>query len=139
MIAAKFLVFTDKYDIQDCKKYVIEAILAKARSPDRLSAPDHMAIKHIYHYTSHGSGLRSLIVDWYAWNVVSWWLSESRQRNWLLELPEFAIDLLIAHAEVAESDEDQYPFQTKSSEEYMRSHTIPDPETNSENQPREGQ
>lgn len=58
--------------------------------------PSMEVVGYVYDNTSPGAPIRRLLVDWYAWNVRNFWFKTVEAQELLREIPEFAVDLLLA-------------------------------------------
>lgn len=93
----KLLVLSEKYHISKLKLNVIEALLAYINMKDEFCphVPPQPCVEYAYNNTNRGSGIRRLLADWYAQSLNSEWFTDQGTRDWLIDIPEFAIDLLI--------------------------------------------
>ena len=107
----KLLVFADKYDIPDFKKRVLRDLLAVANEEELGWLPPKSVVTFAYQNTCRGSGTRKLFVDWYFCYVETPWYGDNRTRDWLLEVLEFAIDLLPVLAQLPRKIYAKYPIE----------------------------
>lgn len=114
----RLLVFADKYDVSSLKLYTFKELLAHSLE-EGSEAPSEDVVKYAYNNTCRGSGIRTLLADWYAlWNGAKWYQFRSTQR-WLLRHPEFAVDLVIAFSNVSEACHLPNPLRNNKPEHYM--------------------
>ena len=102
MPAMKLLIFAEKYDVQ-CLIGHTMGYLAPGhpdKNPDFYGRPpSQKVIAFVYANTPQGSEVRDYVVDWCMakdWVTVS---GASSQRDWLMNIPEFAADLVLAFAQ----------------------------------------
>lgn len=113
----RLLVFADKYDIPSLKETLLETLLAHVK--ERRQAPNRSDVKYAYANTCRGSGIRRLLADWYAWNRRNEYFEKPEVQDWLLEIPEFAVDLVNSSTKLISSENISPPVRTNKAAHYM--------------------
>lgn len=101
MQSIRLLCFAEKYDIPRLRTYVLAKLLAHAHGKFGFS-PAHTVIDYAYQNTCPGSSIRRLIVDWITFHATQTWYEDEHTQAWLLEVPEFTMDLLIRYSKFSE-------------------------------------
>lgn len=94
-------IFADKYNVPNINRYCLQELLAYARSDDYNYTPTEKAIEHVYRNTCPGSGVRRLMANFCASLVPALWFEGEMAQYWLREMSEFAVDLIVALANVS--------------------------------------
>ena len=75
-------------------------------------------------------GLRRLLVDWFAYHTANEWFEVPGNHKWLVTLPEFVADLVVAFAKGGACEPKDSPFETNKPNYYE------EPQPAAGNQPR---
>lgn len=102
------LVFADKYDIPNLRLHIFRQLSAHARIHGE--PPSEKAVEYAYENTCRGSGIRRFLADWHACFMAADWYQYPETQDWLLDIPEFAIDLLVARTKVGNTQSNDDPF-----------------------------
>ena len=94
MSTIQLLSFSDKYDIPSLKKCILDAMKAYSLQDRRIRPPSLRAIRYAYDNSHRNSGIRKLLAQWYAHLKDDNWADSDYARQWLMNVPEFAIDLI---------------------------------------------
>ena len=89
-------VLADKHDVPELKKHICDAIVSLRERNTKPWYPSLDSVTVAYANLPAGSGMRKLLVDWYAWDVRPGWFGEGEQ-IWRtpLSVPEFAVDVVV--------------------------------------------
>lgn len=60
----RLLIFGERYHIRSLNRYIFQQVLAHQSS--NVVAPSNAVKEYTYDDTSHGPGIRRLIIDWYT-------------------------------------------------------------------------
>ncbi|MCJ1454345.1 hypothetical protein MMC28_004698 [Mycoblastus sanguinarius] len=115
----RLFVFADKYDVPNLKLSIYENIFTAAKSGLRL--PHATAVEYVYSNTKMGSGIRAILVDVFVWRVEQSWFESPTVPSWLVKVPEFASDMVIAFAKLPDLSDTRRrgnPFTLKTSKHY---------------------
>ena len=122
MEQVKALVFTDKYDIPRFKAKIVQKL--QIHSMDQHPAPPFADVMmHAYNNTCRGSSIRRFLADWICWWFPPIWFKDPWFREWILDMPDFAVDIIIAQSCIshpAEGDgRNRDYFNNLPAEEYL--------------------
>ena len=90
---AKLNTLADKYNIIGLKNDIVDQLYIM-QSKD--VPPQPRLAAYVYKNTTENSSFRKLLVAWWGWQINTEWYQDASTREWLLEVPEFAVDLAIA-------------------------------------------
>ena len=95
---ARVFVLADKYGVELLKRQVCRLLLNTYTQKDCRSRllPTMDCIQYAYDHTTHHSVLRQFIVDLTTWHTTIFFSRSPDVRDWLITIPEFAVDLTIA-------------------------------------------
>ena len=116
--ALRLLVFADKYDVPILQKQLFEVLIG---AYPKVKVPGMGSMRHVYENSSKGSGIRVLMAEWYVSVCDQNWLL--KYQEWLLEIPELAVDMLIASEELRNSGRKDL-VSTRSPEYYMQGRNV---------------
>ena len=108
----QLLVFSDRYDVRILKMELITKLMNRLTENHKAVSPGFRAISHIYENTSPNSGLRRLLVDWETWRVRGT-CDYRNSRDKLLDVPEFAVDMLLRLSSYLLNEKNQHPFENQ--------------------------
>jgi len=114
----KLLIFANRYDVQSLKRYILGQLISNTVRKPRLPMPPQKAVRYVYDNTSSKSGIRKFFADWYVWRVERDWFQQQAIQDWLLENPEFAVDLISTFARVTTHPHTP-PFGEGSTQDYL--------------------
>ena len=118
----RLLIFADKYDVTDLLKYLYEALIKSFKRDSE--TPSQAAIRFVYESTYKGSGIRRLVAEKVVLCLpVSRWLQKETTYEWLLTVPEFSVDLLIASAEMQKNSIKNL-FDIRTPDHYMKARVM---------------
>ena len=125
----KALIFADKYDIPRFKLKLIKKLRSYWRNYDG-TPPSHDAISYAYLNTCRGSSIRRFLADWLCSSFRSSWYQDDWVQEWLLSMPEFAVDMVVAQSSVERKGEKgekiaTCPWFEKDAHDYMDNTNIP--------------
>lgn len=102
MKSCQLFVLAEKYDVVRLRNAVIRAMYSERKHVDtaaeRALTPSRAALGYAYENTPQKSNLRRLLVDWVTWHVNLEWYENDDVQDWLLGIPELAVDLVAAFA-----------------------------------------
>ena len=110
MAAMRLFVFGDKYDVPEIRDYSITWILENYGTQFMI-LPSTEIIEFVYANTSQGSMVRKFVADWWAFEVEKVRSGGQVMQDWLVTVPEFAVDLAMSLAAAAAEDDDDAPFR----------------------------
>ena len=115
------------YRVERLKTYLIKEILKHAVDEGYL--PANELVNYAYSNTSHGSALRSLLVDWHLWHTIEY----NNIQDWLVNMVKYGTGsrlekgMVIAFGKLAQNsvDPNDCNFTTWRAREYV-DHDFPD-------------
>lgn len=112
---AKLNTLADKYNIIGLSNNIIDQlyILRSKRCSPRLDVAGY-----VYDNTTESSSFRKLLIAWYVWEIDMKWYQDAEVREWLLDVPELAVDLAIAFGIKASDPLQKKPFSNNKSTYY---------------------
>ena len=97
----KLLIFSDKYGVTRFRACILQTLKEYATNvePETIYLPSDDAMKYAYNNTCRGSGIRMFLADWWAHTEVADDPEDDEDdndadRQFFLDLPEFAIDVI---------------------------------------------
>lgn len=126
----RVLCFTEKYAVKGLDMFILGELSKLATSEDRPPPPPLPLVEEVYRRTEDGSGVRTFVVDWYAWWAKKKWYDLEEVHQGLLQCPKFAVDLLQAKAwgkTEKQNGKSKYPFAATVGFFYSSHYTPPSP------------
>lgn len=77
---------------------ILGELSKRALSENRPPPSPLPLVQGLYRRTEDGSGLRTFIIEWYAWWAKKKWYNFEEVHEELLQVPKFAVGLLQARA-----------------------------------------
>lgn len=94
--ALEFFFLPEKYNVSRLKTRICNQMVSQSRLGHR--APDPDVVCSAYAHLPEKSGMRRLLIDWYASTCSPRWYVTPTGRPWLVANPEIAADLITALA-----------------------------------------
>ncbi len=113
----RLFTFAEKYEILELKKLIIKTLFAQIRLCRY--GPPNPSIAYAYDFTTQGSGLRQMLVDWHVWELRPSWFKKRRTQAFLRQQPDFALDVCLAFANRIENGSYDNPFTGEVPERYL--------------------
>lgn len=112
---AKLNTLADKFNIIGLSNNIIDQLYI-LRSKNY--TPSLEVAAYVYDNTTENSSFRKLLVAWYAWEIKMEWYQDPSAREFLLKVPEMAVDLAIAFGIKASDPAQKRPFKCDKSTYY---------------------
>lgn len=113
----RLYVLADRYDVGELRTFLVTKLFAMAKRSGG-QVPSCRAVAYVYDHTSQTSGLRRLVVDWWAYRVQLSWFSSEFGQNWLQEHPEVAAAVISIFAMSISRATQINPFEGEMPERY---------------------
>ena len=113
----RLLIFSDKYDVPELRKLIFRLMLSCIK--DEVKTRVDCILEWVYLNTCRGSGTRRLLIDWYASRDLEEKLESPDVEDFLIRVPEFTMDLLIAMDKILAARKQSYPIEKNNFEHYL--------------------
>lgn len=121
----RLCVLADNYDIVQVENKVCNWLFSIFKTQLPLKAD----VSFIYENTTSKTAIRRLLVDSFVWNNDKKWFSDDVNRNWLLWVPEFAVNVCAVLANGFVKKAKDHPFKQDASD-YMEEEPVKDAKHN---------
>ena len=101
----RLFVFAERYDIEGLRLDICEDLFKFVcehwTQASHLCVPFSGVVHYVYSNIDRRALLGRAIADWFAWASNTAWQARSESTDWLLEVPEFTVDLALSLDDIA--------------------------------------